>query len=404
VGDPVAVGDRFYRNIKDNNWRTTMIRQGLTFLLLSSVLLVTPMVAGAGEPSEEAQQIISELGLGQAERSISSNPRWAPRKVVVTAPAFFTNAVPDYISRLEKAGGGVELIIDSSGSFVPTAAMLSGADALIGFCTMQAFERVGQDFLWLHSYFVGMDACAGLTASQLEGRFFSNGKRLSGPAIAEHSIAMMLSLARGLPAFQRAQIKSQWDRTSIAAVTFGELKGKTLLVAGLGGIGTEVALRAHGLGMRVIATRNSSRDGPDFVDYVGLSDELLKLAAEADVVVNALPLTASTRGLFNADFFGAVKKGAIFISVGRGASTVTGDLVQALRSGHLYGAGLDVTDPEPLPEDSPLWQMSNVIITPHVAAAGADSVRRGAAIALENLRRYIAGEAMLNPVNMTAGY
>ena len=233
---------------------------------------------------------------------------------------------------------------------------------------------------------------------------FTNSKRLMGPAIAEHAMAMLLSLAAKLPHYHAAQSGSRWDRSPASRAGFGELRGKTVLVVGLGGIGTEIAWRAHGLGMKVIATRNSSRTGPDFVEYVGLSDELPELAARADVIVNALPLTNATRGLFNAEFFDKVKPGAIFISVGRGKSTVTADLIAALESGQLFGAGLDVTDPEPLPQDSPLWQMDNVIITPHTSTAGPDSMRRVAVITVENLRRYLAGEKLLNVVDMRAGY
>jgi phosphoglycerate dehydrogenase-like enzyme len=101
--------------------------------------------------------------------------------------------------------------------------------------------------------------------------------------------------------------------------------------------------------MKVTAIRNSSRSGPDYVDYVGLPDELHKLAAQADVVVNALPLTANTSGIFDSKFFAAIKHGALFLSVGRGKSTVTADLIAALQSGKLHGAGPDVTDPEPRP-------------------------------------------------------
>jgi phosphoglycerate dehydrogenase-like enzyme len=368
------------------------------------MLVVLPGFLRAGEMSAEARQIVETLGLSEFPSPISAHDRWAPSKIVVTAPPYFTSAIPGYLDQLRAAAPGVELVIDDSGERVPAAELLEGADALIGFCSQPAMERTGDRFLWLHNYYVGMDRCAGLEKHHLAGRVFTNGKRLSGPAIAEHTIAMMLSLARGLPAYQRAQAESRWDRSPAAKVTFGELRGKTLLVVGLGGIGTEVAWRAHGLGMRVIATRRSSREGPDYVDRVGLSSELHELAGEADVVVNALPLTADTAGLFDAKFFRAVPKGAIFLSVGRGRSTVTADLVEALQSGHLYGAGLDVTDPEPLPEDSPLWRMPNVIITPHTSAAGIDSLRRGAAIAIENLRRYVAGEPLLNPVDMTAGY
>ena len=156
--------------------------------------------------------------------------------------------------------------------------------------------------------------------------------------------------------------------------------------------------------MRVIATRNSSREGPDFVEHVGLANELHALAGKADVIANALPLTPATTGIFNKAFFDAVKPGAIFLSVGRGQSTVTSDLIAALESRRLFGAGLDVTDPEPLPKDSPLWRLPNVIITPHVSATGDDSPLRTMIIAVENLRRYVAGEPLLNVVDMQKGY
>ncbi len=155
--------------------------------------------------------------------------------------------------------------------------------------------------------------------------------------------------------------------------------------------------------MRVVGTRRSSREGPEFVDYVGLSDELPDLAAEADFIVNALPLTDETTGLFNAEFFAGAKQGAFFINVGRGKTVVTADLVDALESGQLAGAGLDVTEPEPLPSRHPLWQMDNVIITPHVSARGGNRIRHNM-LATENLRRFIAGEPLLNVVDAAAGY
>jgi phosphoglycerate dehydrogenase-like enzyme len=179
--------------------------------------------------------------------------------------------------------------------------------------------------------------------------------------------------------------------------------GKTLLVAGLGGIGTEAARRGAALGMRVIATRRSTRQGPDFVDYVGLADELLTLAGEADFIINALPLTPETVGIFDAEFFAAVKRGAYFVSMGRGAITGTSDLVAALLSGQLGGAGLDVTDPEPLPAEHPLWQMDNVIITPHVGGWGGERERHGILL-VENVGRFIRGDALFNVVLPERGY
>jgi phosphoglycerate dehydrogenase-like enzyme len=312
--------------------------------------------------------------------------------------------LPEFEQQLQATAGTVELVIDHSENLLPEPDALAGADAIIGMCAPATLSQADKSLLWLHSYFVGMDRCTALPSAQLEGRVFTNNKRLSGPGIAEHGIAMLLSLARGLPAYQSAQAAGQWNRGLSSQARFGEIQGKTLLVAGLGGIGTQIAWRAHGLGMRVIATRNSSRQGPDYVDYVGLADELGKLSGQADVIVNALPLTAATTGLFDRSFFDQVKPGAIFISVGRGKSTVTADLVAALQSGQLYGAGLDVTDPEPLPADSPLWQLPNVIITPHISGSSIDNMRRTAIITVENLRRYVAGEPLLNIVDMHAGY
>jgi phosphoglycerate dehydrogenase-like enzyme len=155
--------------------------------------------------------------------------------------------------------------------------------------------------------------------------------------------------------------------------------------------------------MRVIATRNSSRSGPDFVEYVGLSDELHKLASEADVIVNALPLTPATTGVFDAEFFDAVKPGVIFINVARGKSVVTADLLKALEDGVVSAAGLDVTEPEPLPADHPLWQLENVVITPHISSRAGERERHAVLLA-ENIRRYLRGDALYNTVDPERGY
>jgi len=210
-------------------------------------------------------------------------------------------------------------------------------------------------------------------------------------------------LARGLPKCDKAMSQGEWLRKPAMTEGMQSIAGKTMLVVGLGGIGTEVARRAAALDMRVIGTRRSSRDGPDFVDYVGLSDELHELAGQADFIVNALPLTPATTGLFDQHFFAAAKRGMHFINVGRGRTVVTDDLVAALREGQVAGAGLDVTDPEPLPGDHPLWQFDNVIITPHVASRGANRVRHKL-LTIENLRRFVAGDALLNVVDPNLGY
>jgi phosphoglycerate dehydrogenase-like enzyme len=154
----------------------------------------------------------------------------------------------------------------------------------------------------------------------------------------------------------------------------------------------------------VLATRASAAVKPAYVDYVGKPDELLTLAARADVVVNCTPLLPATQFIFNGKFFASMKPGGYFISVGRGKSVVQDDLVAALKSGQLAGAGLDVTDPEPLPTGHPLWQLPNVIITPHVAANSDRVFARVFLLARENTRRYVAGERLLSVVDTARGY
>lgn len=390
----------------------TVLTVALTLILAA----LAPLPAAAVEPSAvkqpsatngpsaAAQNMVEKFGLREDARPVSEYAGWKPQKIVVAMPPRLSAMLPGFEQQLRDVAGSTELVFARSPSFSIADEMLAGADAMIGLCSVDSVENAGAELLWIHNNFVGMDRCAGLSEAAIEGRVFTNTKRLSGPGIAEHTIAMMTSLARRMPSFTLAQAENRWDGALAQSLSFGELEGKTLLVVGLGGIGSEIAWRAHGLGMRVIATRNSSREGPEYVDYVGLSDELLKLAAEADVIVNALPLTGKTTALFDKTFFSAAKSNSIFISVGRGKSTVTADLMSALESGKLFGAGLDVTDPEPLPDTSPLWQMDNVIITPHMSGMGMGSIKRLATIASENLRRYIAGEPLLNVVNMTAGY
>ena len=380
-----------------------MKQLGSIFFLAFALAGTNGLAADFAPPDPRVKTIVEELDLQRADTPMRSNPTWKPRRVVVSMPAGVAQQMPELEALLRSAAGEIDLVIDTS-TMVPSAETLAGADGFIGLCSGAALENASPSLLWVHNYSAGMENCTGLPTQLTEGRVFTNSKRLAGPAIAEHAIAMLLSLSTGLPTYQRAQVENRWDRSRAAGPKFGELRGKSLLVVGLGGIGTEIAWRANSLGMEVLATRNSVREGPDFIEYVGLPEELPLLASKADVVVNALPLTDQTTGIFDKAFFESMKPGAIFISVGRGASTVTDALLAALESGKLYGAGLDVTDPEPLPSDSPLWQMSNVIITPHVSASSPGSRERTAVIAAENLRRYIDGGYLLNVVNMQAGY
>jgi phosphoglycerate dehydrogenase-like enzyme len=279
---------------------------------------------------------------------------------------------------------------------------IAAADATIGVCSPEVL-KTAEHLEWIQWPAAGVERCVGQPLLRERAPLVTNLQRTMGPSISEHVIALMLALSRHLEEFSRDQEQRHWEPYD-STPELQDVEGKTVLVAGLGGIGTEVARRAHALGMRVVATRASGHEGPDFVSYVGLPDELLKLTREADFVVNCLPLTPETTGIFNKDYFAAMKRSAYFISIGRGKSTVTADLTAALTQGPIAGAGLDVVDPEPLPPDNPLWHAPHLILTPHVSANTAVSRETRDTVIAENLRRFIAGEPMLSVVDIARGY
>ena len=346
-------------------------------------------------PDPEAEALVAALQLRESTEAVRDLPGWTPpRKVVVRGSERF-------VAFLRPAAPGVELV--GVQSWDEAVAAAPGSDAVIGFCSREILDA-GRELRWIQLFSAGAERCVSVPGMKEREMLLTNAQRLYGPEIAEHVMAMMLAFSRGLYRYIPEQMEGRWNRGAVARGRMWELAHKTLLVVGLGGIGTEVAWRAHALGMRVVATRRSSRTGPDFVDYVGLASELDSLAAEADVIVNAAPLTPETTGMFDAAFFSRMKPTAYFINVGRGRSVVTDDLVAALKAEQLAGVGLDVTDPEPLPAGHPLWELPNVIITPHVAGTSLEATKRREILVRENLRRYAAGEPLLSVVDVERGY
>ena len=351
------------------------------------LLAVTPLSA-----EYTIDQLVDDAGLREGSIAMRNASSWDPSRVVLVRDIGFE--LPDF--------DGFNVVVVSSLEEALTQA--GSAGAIVGFCNDELLEAAPHAS-WVQIYSAGADRC--VTSPKFVGGevALTNMQKMSAPVIAEHAIAMTLALLRKLPAFMEDRKSGEWNRSEPYTRGMTTAHGKTMLVLGLGGIGTEIARRGSALGMRVIATRNSSREGPDFVDYVGLSDEILTLAQEADVIVNALPLTDKTRGLLGEEFFAAVAqaRAPYFINVGRGATVDTDALLAALQDGRLAGAGLDVTDPEPLPKEHGLWQADNVIITPHVSGRGSDLNRRRLLV-IENIRRYLAGDALLNVVDAGRGY
>jgi len=356
-------------------------------------------IASAQEPAREGDRLIAEFGLREAPAPMSQRPGWrAPQKIIVDA------SIPGLLEALRGQLPGVQFF----GASLPAAIdMAAGADAVIGspgFICNERLLAAGKDLRWLQSVYAGVEACATQAEILLQREIVvTNLRAVSAPVIAEHVIAFTFALSRGLNAWIPLREQRVWaDDARQPSMTV--ISGKTMLIVGLGGIGNEVAKRAHALGMRVIATRATPQAKPDYLDYVGASSELEKLIAEADVVVNALPLTTATTGLFNAAMFARMKRSAFFINVGRGQTVVTADLTAALQNRTIAAAALDVVEPEPLPKTDPLWAQPNLVLTPHVSGSsdlGADSSLR---VLRENLRRYAAGGRLLSVVDVKRGY
>jgi phosphoglycerate dehydrogenase-like enzyme len=363
-----------------------------TLCALVAAIPASHAAASATSPSS-ATELIDRLGLHVDTQPVRERPGWRPPRIVLV-----NKEMEGLLPALKQAAPGARLIEVSAA----TPKEIAAADAAIGVCSAEVLAQAKQ-LQWIQWPAAGVDRCVQQPLLREHHVLLTNLQRTMGPSMAEHVVAMMLALSRHFDYFFRQQQEAHWARED-AAPQLVDLDGKTVLVVGLGGIGTEVARRAHALGMRVTATRASGRSGPDYVSYVGLPEELPKLAKDADFVVNCTPLTPQTTGIFNREFFAILKPGAYFVSVGRGRSTVTADLIAALSSGHLAGAGLDVVDPEPLPADSPLWHLPNVIITPHVSADTAVSQEQRNLVLVENLRRYAAGEPMLSVVDIERGY
>lgn len=266
------------------------------------------------------------------------------------------------------------------------------------------FMREATRLRWLHISSAGIDKQRELPRMQDGNVIVTSLKIQQGPEIADHAFALLLGLTRNMAAYHTAQAQGEWIKSSREGMTLTELRGKTMLIIGYGGIGTQVAERARAFGMKVLAI-----DGKDIpltvtVDQFGKPDELDGMLPEADVVVSCVPHTPESDQMLGADQFKKMKKGAYFINVSRGRVADTAALVEALQSGHLGAAGLDVMDPEPLPKESPLWKMPNVIITPHIAGVSDARSGRSNELILDNIVRFSKGLPLKNQVDPVKGY
>jgi phosphoglycerate dehydrogenase-like enzyme len=210
-------------------------------------------------------------------------------------------------------------------------------------------------------------------------------------AVSEWVVAVILAMGRRLPEFGEMQRRTEWNRDVAepqSNQSVDDLDGKTVLIVGHGSIGRALAMRLEPFGARVVGIARHARQGAEPLEA------LPRLLPHADVVVDLLPLTAATQQFVDADFLARMKPGALFVNAGRGGTVDTNALLDALRAGSIRAA-LDVTDPEPLPSDHPLWRAPNVLITPHIAGTVAHWESRAYRFAGDQIRRYAAGQPML---------
>ncbi|MCI0464764.1 MAG: D-2-hydroxyacid dehydrogenase [Gemmataceae bacterium] len=239
-------------------------------------------------------------------------------------------------------------------------------------------------------------------AAQDRGVIVTNLAGLYGPSIAEHALALMMLLVRNLHTALRHQTERLWDRN--VAQRMGDLHGKTLAVVGLGNIGQHIARLGRAHGMRVVGCRRRPLPTP-FADQVYPCSEMPALLDEADLVAVAAPLTRHTEGMLGAAEFRAMKPGAFYVNVSRGGVAQEAALLEALRSGHLAGAGLDVFAVEPLPPDHPFWTMPQVIVSPHYSGEAVNNSALPSERFARNLHAWLnAGRPAQGVVDLEWGY
>ncbi|MGN6797363.1 MAG: D-2-hydroxyacid dehydrogenase [Gaiellaceae bacterium] len=274
------------------------------------------------------------------------------------------------------------------------AELVASAEIVLGYpqedpAQIAWLVRTAPQLRWVQGMFAGAGqqlAAAGLAREDVERIAWTSSVGIHITPLGEWAMFGILALTKGLPRLVADKRAHRWAHYPV-----DEARGTTVLIAGFGEIGREVARLAQAFGMEVISTRRNEGD----------LDELLP---RADSIVITLPLTAETRGMFDRRRIALMKQGAILVNIGRGPVMDEEALIDALRSGHLRGAALDVYATEPLPTDSPLWDLDNVILSPHTAAQSVHENERIVDLFIENLRRYLAGEELRSRIRTDLFY
>jgi D-2-hydroxyacid dehydrogenase (NADP+) len=285
------------------------------------------------------------------------------------------------------------------------AARLPEADGVVTSFPLPTGALAGASRLrWAHSMAAGVDRFLTPELRAAEHVQLTASKGPMGQLMAEHALTLMLALARNLPGFMRDQRDRRWRRMMAEKAHVVELGGKTILIMGVGEVGGHLARMCKvGLGMQVLGTARTRRDNPHVDRYVEPAD-LHDALGQADVVSLSMPATAATERVVDRAALAAMKPTAYLVNVARGALVDEPALVEALRAGRIAGAGLDAVAAEPLAPDSPLWDLPNVIVTPHTSAVTDRLAEHFVDFWAENIRRFAEGQPLLGGVDRQAGY
>lgn len=291
----------------------------------------------------------------------------------------------------------VELVVPESKE--EALEVMPEIEAVFGGLNRDLFRRA-ERLRWVQTWGAGVDGM--LTPEFVNSEIIlTSAKGTVGVHLAEHAMALMLGLTRGIAWAVR---KPGWDQRMPIRMASWELIDRTMGIVGLGGTGRDLAVRAGAFGMKIMAVDPEDIDLPDAVDACWKMDRFHDLLEVSDVVAICCPRTPETEGMFDREAFRRMQKHALLINVTRGKIVDEASLLEALETGEIAGAGLDVVPQEPLPEDHPLWKMENVIITPHTAGGSPNRQDRIVGLFCDNLKRLMAGEPLLSVIDKQKGY
>jgi D-2-hydroxyacid dehydrogenase (NADP+) len=330
-------------------------------------------------------------------------------KRILTTFALFATLLPAQQKKIIVTGMGVAWIPEMKAAapdvtFVAPRPdeMLSqaaDADAILGVISPELFHAAKR-LKWVHIYSAGVEPYR-IPEFINSNVTLTNGKIIQGPEIADHAFSLLLALTRNIYRAIPNMKKEEFRKGDYHPI---ELRGKTAVIIGVGGIGTQIAQRAHAFGMTVIGVDPKDIPLNENVSRMVVPDRLDSVLPLADVVFISAPHTPQSEGMVGPKQFELMKKGAYFIAVSRGKLYNTEALVKALDERRLAGAGLDVTNPEPLPKGHALWKFENVIITPHIATLSDGVAARYHELVLDNVVRFAKGEPLRNVVDKIKGY